>query len=286
VIGTTDVKVDDPDRYAIEPWEMGLMLDEGEKLLPGLKDMRILRAWAGVRPLYQAVPAEGGRSVSRGHALLDHAARDGVAGMLTIVGGKWTTYRLMAQDVVDRACVLLGTRRECRTHLEQLPAIDGAARHHFLGTPLARAEEASAPPLRRAEEHPPCGYRGLSRHMQRTAVGELVCECELATRADVERSIATGEVQTIDDIRRDVRLGMGPCQGGFCTYRAAGILHVLRRPPAVQSGAALRDFLQERWKGLRPVMSGDQLRQTRLTELIYRDVLNVDRLDARMSSAK
>ena len=253
VIGTTDVKVEDADRYAIEPWEIRLLLDEGEKLLPGLKDMRILRAWAGVRPLYQTSPADSDRSVSRGHALLDHSVRDGVAGMLTIIGGKWTTHRLMAQDVVDRVCQLLDTVRACRTHLEPLPAHEGSAAHHYLGLPLARVEQMGA---RR----------------------DLVCECELATRADVEHAVGFGETRTIDELRRHVRLGMGPCQGAFCTYRAAGILHGLRRRHAGSSQTALHDFLNERWKGLRPVASGDQLRQMRLNELIYRDVLNVDRL--------
>ena len=53
IIGTTDVKVADPDHFGIEPWEVQLMLDEGEKLIPGFRTFRFLRAWAGVRPLYQ-----------------------------------------------------------------------------------------------------------------------------------------------------------------------------------------------------------------------------------------
>ncbi|HZD57848.1 MAG TPA: FAD-dependent oxidoreductase, partial [Anaerolineales bacterium] len=61
VIGTTDVQVTDPDHFAIEPWEIQLMLDEGEKLIPGLKGFRMLRAWAGVRPLYQEAQAGGSR---------------------------------------------------------------------------------------------------------------------------------------------------------------------------------------------------------------------------------
>ena len=71
---------------------------------------------------------------------------------------------------------------------------------------------------------------------------------------------------------------MGPCQGGFCTLRAAGILHQLRDLPIEQTNAALCDFLQERWKGLQPVLWGQQLRQERLDELIYLDVFNLDHL--------
>jgi glycerol-3-phosphate dehydrogenase len=272
VIGTTDVKVSDPEQFAIEPWEIQLMLDEGEKLIPDLKHMRILRAWAGVRPLYQETEVTDLRDATRAYALLDHETRDGVAGMVTITGGKWTTYRLMAQATVDRVCEKLDARRECQTHLEPLPDGEKATYHH-LGAPLARVERASGwgrlahrSPLGKSLPHSPPAY------------GELICECELATRADVERAITAGQARTIDDIRRDVRLGMGPCQGGFCTYRAAGILHALRRPPIQEINVALRDFLQERWKGLLPILWGQQLRQERLDELIYLNVLNADHL--------
>jgi hypothetical protein len=143
VIGTTDEKVSDPEQFAIEPWEIRLMLDEGEKLIPNLKHMRILRAWAGVRPLYQETEVTDLRDATRAYALLDHETRDGVAGIITITGGKWTTYRLMAQATVDRVCEKLGVQRECRTHLEPLPDGEKATYHH-LGAPLARVGRAYA----------------------------------------------------------------------------------------------------------------------------------------------
>lgn len=251
VLGTTDEQVADPDYYAIEAWEISLMLDEGEKLVPGISQMRVLRAWAGVRPLYQESAAADSRDVTRGYALLDHGLRDGVEGFLTITGGKWTTYRQMAQVTVDKACEKLGTERDCRTHLEPLPGFEKG--YHHLGARLRRTE-------------------------QKQDFGDLICECEMTTTEEVERAITEGDAHTIDDIRRDVRLGMGPCQGGFCTYRAVAMLHELRRQEAVESNGALRDFLQERWKGLRPILWGQQLRQAVLDELIYLSVLNADHL--------
>jgi glycerol-3-phosphate dehydrogenase len=95
VMGTTDLKVSDPDHYAIEPWEIHLMLSEGEKIIPGFTSMRVLRAWAGVRPLYIEKITEENRDISRSYALLDHSELDGIDGLVTITGGKWTTYRLM-----------------------------------------------------------------------------------------------------------------------------------------------------------------------------------------------
>ena len=264
VIGTTDEQVSDPDHFSIEPWEIRLMLDEGEKLVPGLRDMRMLRAWAGVRPLYQETaptdgvsPAAGSpsRDITRAYVLLDHAVRDGVSGFLTITSGKWTTYRMMAEATVDKVCAILKVNRSCRTHQEILPSPqeESHSGYHWLGGRLAKVE-------------------------QEKSYGGLICECELASEADIIQAITKGAAKTIDDIRRDTRLGMGPCQGGFCTLRVAGLLHQYRSLPVEETNAALRDFLQERWKGLLPVLWGQQLRQERLDELIYLDVLNVDHL--------
>ncbi|MBA2336545.1 MAG: anaerobic glycerol-3-phosphate dehydrogenase subunit A [Acidimicrobiia bacterium] len=250
VIGTTDERVHDPERFVIEPWEIRLMLEEGDKLVPGISRMRMLRAWAGVRPLYQETESDQTRDVTRAYALLDHATRDGVDGIITMTGGKWTTFRQMAEVCVDEVCRQLEVDRPCRTHLEPLPDSKERPRYHVLGARLAAVEE-------------------------RAAYGELVCECELVTRDQVIAAIVDGEAKTIDDIRRDVRVGMGPCQGGWCAARVTGLIHEMRSPPVEEANVALRDFLQERWKGLLPILWGSQLRQERLDELVHLSVLNV-----------
>jgi glycerol-3-phosphate dehydrogenase len=290
VIGTTDEKVVDPERLTIEPWEVALMLEEGEKLVPGISQARVLRAWAGVRPLYQEGFVGESRDVTRALTLLDHRQRDHVSGFLTITGGKWTTFRLMAETTLDKACEQLGTRRPCATATTPVPGIEQG--HYWLGHRLDEVEEEQ---LQAA----------------------LICECELVTRGMVERAVQHNPTITLDDLRRDVRLGMGPCQGGFCTVRAACILHTLSQKsapveanahepadsawnvaylqspahnsalvpgdngptlPPFDANLLLRDFLQERWKGLTPVLWGQQLKQERLDELIYLSVLNADHL--------
>jgi glycerol-3-phosphate dehydrogenase len=205
--------------------------------------MRMLRAWAGVRPLYQETGTSESRDISRAYVLLDHETRDGVDGLITITSGKWTTYRLMAEATVDLVCQKLNSPRPCRTHLEALPGAE-KGHYHQLGVSLQQVE---------AEED----------------FSSLVCECELVRPADIVKAIVEGEAKTLDDIRREARLGMGPCQGGFCALRAAGIWHSLHKPPVEEINVALRDFLQERWKGLLPILWGSQLRQERFDELIY-----------------
>ncbi len=322
VIGTTDVPVADPDHYGIEPWEVRLMLEEGDKLVPGFKDMRMLRAWAGVRPLYKETNVTANREISRAFVLLDHAARDGVEGLVTITSGKWTTYRKMAEVTVDLVCNKLGTQRPCTTHLEVLPEPKYARKRAAdRKQPVGREDEGGIgykPPVDASQAyativnlgdkreklvtrfsepgsrdvsqavHDPHSYHTLSQRLanveENYAYGKLVCECELATVDDITRAVQEGTAHTLDDIRRDTRLGMGPCQGGFCTFRAAGLLQKLRRPPVEETNVALRDFLQERWKGLRPILWGQQLRQERLDELIYLSVINADHLPGPASS--
>ncbi len=276
IIGTTDERVSDPERFAIEPWEVDLMLQEGEKLVPGISKMRMLRAWAGVRPLYQETATDETRDVTRAYALLDHTVRDGVEGVLTITGGKWTTFRQMAQVCVDEVCRKLGVEAECRTHLEPVPNPHAGPRY-INGNRLDTAD------LDHEAEYHRLGQR-LHQVEETEGYGALVCECELATRADVVESITSSDPKTIDDVRRDVRIGMGPCQGGWCTARVAGLWHELRSHDVTDSNVALRDFLQERWKGLLPVLWGDQLRQERLDELVHLSVFNVNDLPGPASS--
>jgi len=260
VMGTTDIRVTDPDHYSIEPWEIQLLLNEGEKIIPRFKQFRILRAWAGLRPLVQLEDSVKDRDISRAFTLLDHTDRDGIEGMVTITSGKWTTYRKMAQVTVDKICEKLKVTHPCRTHLEAMPMqVKNKVAYHFPGARLEKIEKEST-------------------------YGQLICECELATEQDIEQAIIQSNATTLDDIRRDTRLGMGPCQGAFCTFRAAGMLHTLKRGPVEETNVSLRDFLQERWKGNLPILWGQQLRQARFNELIYVDVLNSSSLPGEHSS--
>jgi glycerol-3-phosphate dehydrogenase len=256
VIGTTDIRVADPDDLPVTQAEVDQMLDDGERLVPGFRAARALRVWAGVRPLFKDDKEEvaSTRDVSRSHALLDHAARDGVGRFLTITGGKLTTFRRMAQDTVDAMCAQLGERRPCRTHEETLPGSE-QGEHLWLGARLAGRE-------RTLHDDP------------------LICECELVERAPLEAAMERLGTENLDDIRRALRVGMGPCQGGFCIYRATGILHSKQKLDASAANAALLRFLQERWKGVQPILYGDQLRQARLDDWIFQGLLDVEHLPA------
>lgn len=116
LVGTTDVPVDEPsqDPHATLE-EIDYLLEHTARYLtrkPQREDVR--STFAGLRPL----PAVEGRSAN---VLRDHRVET-VDGMVTICGGKWTTYRLMANDAIDAA----GREGRIAEHPAHPPALLGA----------------------------------------------------------------------------------------------------------------------------------------------------------------
>lgn len=262
VIGTTSERVPDPDKYTIDDWEIELMMRKGEEMIPSFRQFRALRAWAGVRPQFAEKEAGSDlRKVTRGHFVLDHTARDGIDNFVTITGGKWTTYRLMAEHTVNKVCEKLGVDRPCHTEETVLPPPHGhASTYYRLGQRLEKLEKG---------------------HLS----GQLICECEIITRPQIEHHLSRNNTHIMNDLRRDLRVGMGPCQGGFCAYRVAGIMHEEKNLTAEQTNKALVDFVSERWKGMNAILWGQHLRQMQLDEGIYVGLLGLDKLPQDLSRA-
>jgi glycerol-3-phosphate dehydrogenase len=128
VLGTTSVPVADPDEYEKAEWEVEKSIEECARMLPAVADAPITREWWGVRPLYAPDEGDGDRrGISRGYFTLDHAD-DGVDNFTSIVGGKLTTYRQMAEQATDLVCETLGVDAECETDTRTLPGADDAER--------------------------------------------------------------------------------------------------------------------------------------------------------------
>jgi glycerol-3-phosphate dehydrogenase len=253
VLGTTDQPVDDPSALHMETWEIELLMAEGDILLPGILNQRPLRAWAGIRPLYQpnSSAQDETRSMTRAHVVLDHGSLDGCSGLYSVFGGKLTTFRLMAQETVDLVCRQFGLDTACSTATTSLLS------------------------------HGPRQFYVLSDRPQKIAdsiatqsAQQLICECEMVSHDEVEKILLAEPRSQLDDLRRDLRLGMGPCQGGFCSYRAAGMAYRLRQPPPEPD--FLLQFLEERWRGIRPLAWGNNLRQMELSRRIYHESLAAD----------
>ncbi len=138
LIGTTDIRYEgDLDRVVADEEEIDYLLDETNHVIPeaNLSREDVLFTYSGVRPLpYQPEGAEGG--VTRSHIVYDHSKGRGVGtkrssigegtpsvgGLISIVGGKLTTYRNLSRQTVNMVYYKLGTEApESRTGKVPLP---------------------------------------------------------------------------------------------------------------------------------------------------------------------
>ncbi|MCL4515333.1 MAG: anaerobic glycerol-3-phosphate dehydrogenase subunit A [Firmicutes bacterium] len=259
ILGTTSVTVPEPDhdRYGIEDEEIPYLLEKGSAMAPFVRSARVIRAFAGVRPLFEGDEEGQGhyghgehrehddRAVSRNYVIIDHETVHGIKNFLTVTGGKLTTYRRMAEAAADVACARLGVAAACRTAGEGLPGVASTEKPRNTFT---------------------------------------ICECEFVPRAEIqdrlEKLNAADSPQPpqalLADLRRRTRIGMGTCQGAYCGYRTAGVAHETASFSAREANWMLAKFLQERWKGTRPVLWGDQAREAALVAHIYRGIFNID----------
>lgn len=297
LIGTTD---DDffGDEDDVRPTgdEVEYLLRGVGTVLPDIRRSRVIRVMAGVRPtLYQYGVYED--KVTRDFEVWDHEQRDGVAGLLTVAGGKMTIARVMAEKTADAVVARLSgegeASRRCRTAESLLPGgersparadLERLARRFKVPLPAvvrlahrhgARAEavleEGSRPPGGRGRRGAaligesgagPAAGRGAAPVSGRGTV----CGCEPTLEAEIRYAVRHEWARTLGDLRRRVRLGMGPCQGFGCSGLAAAILaDELDLDPAVVL-ADLERFRQERWKGQAYRLDGEQLRQQEIAQ--------------------
>jgi glycerol-3-phosphate dehydrogenase len=269
ILGTSSITVPGPEGLTVSQEEIQHLIDLGAELVPALADARVLRIFSGVRPLYvpKSASGAGGREISRGFALLDHEALNSVKGFISIVGGKLTTYRLMAQATVNLVAEKLGVAVPCTTHevLLRQAHDDEALRkaHKLLPLPVVeKADKRLGPKLAQI----------VSAIEARPELAEVVCECELVTRAELEYVLGTGTsipAKTIADVGRRTRLGFGPCQGTFCGYKAMLAGFQTHRWNAAEASEQFERYLDERWKGQSWINQGKQVEQLYLSHDLF-----------------
>lgn len=269
LIGTTSSRVpyDEIDHMKVTPEEVDVLLREGQKLAPSLATTRILRAYAGVRPLVAADNDPSGRSISRGIVCLDHETRDGIPGFITITGGKLMTYRLMAEWATDLACKKLGRDVKCTTDKVCLP-----------GSEVVKTKKSDQKIFGGIGDMAAKGRHGtLSSKIDNTdkCDASLVCECEEVSVGEVNYAIKELDTYNLINLRRRTRVGMGTCQGELCACRAAGLL-AKANGCARKSAEDLASFMNERWKGMYPVAWGETLCEAHFTSWIYEGVCGLD----------
>ena len=186
LVGTTDTPV--PEVQA-EPRpleeEVAFLLEHAARYLtrdPRRED--VLSVYAGLRPLVRTEGTGSTASLSR-----DHSIFESPSGLVTIVGGKWTTYRRMGEDVVDHAARVAGlperpsTTAELRLH--GAPP-DDQVEHSAAGTPseMLAAYGTEANQVRALAEADP--ELAVPMHPR---LPYLMCEVAWAVRHEMARSL-------------------------------------------------------------------------------------------------
>lgn len=215
IVGTTDTDYSgDPGAAAATEDDVRYLQDEARRAFPHAPFDQIHFTWAGVRALVREDDVSAGR-VSRKHALFDHS-REGVEGVISVVGGKITAYRAIAEEAVDAVARRLRNTARSRTADAPLPgarplelaarpgdiALDAPTRAHVTEIYGARLREL------------------LDMVRADPSLAAPLCPHHRGMEAEIVHAVREEWAQTIGDVllRRNA-LGLSACQGLDCVER-------------------------------------------------------------------
>ncbi len=135
IVGTTDSTYDgDPDALKVTTADCNRLIEELNLAYPSarLRIEDVLFSYVGIRPLIEDLDKGASTQVSRKHEIYDHEEKDKLAGLLTVMGGKWTTTRELAEETVNLALKRLGlAERPCSTDVPLDVARFGVFSHYL-----------------------------------------------------------------------------------------------------------------------------------------------------------
>lgn len=212
LIGSTDIRYHgDAGEVRADESEIDYILSETNLLFPsaGLNRDSVRFVYTGVRPL-PFDPDDDPAKITRHHIVKDHAPE--VEGLVTIVGGKLTTFRSLGQDAVDRVAKKIGARkRRCLTRRERLPGgrtADYAAFAARFKTSVDLDERAANRLLSLYGVRAP-QVAALAR--QEKGLGRALDERNCALAAEVVFALREESARTLTDVMmRRTMLGLDP----------------------------------------------------------------------------
>jgi glycerol-3-phosphate dehydrogenase len=266
ILGTTATDIFcDPDEVETTYDDVEYLMSAMERAVPSIRDARIIRTMTGVRPMINqyGIPED---KVTRNFEIIDFGDKKGVSGFLSFGGGKLVLYRIMAEKMTDLICKKLGRSAECRTHtdpligaekevdVDQLASKFGIYPHVAAKLAYLYGTKASDV-LMLTEENPQYKME--------------VCNCESIPEAAIRYSIRNEWAKTMNDVRRRTRVAMGPCQGCSCIHKVAAIVGDELKLSAEVLMGDMKNLVEERWRGKRPLLLGKQLVQEEVLQSSY-----------------
>ena len=120
VLGTTLWLAEDPDSIILPPDHVQKIVELCAQMVPAVKEVAIRSIWCASRPLIEQKRVEEPQQISRAFDCYDHHQRDNLEGLVSIIGGKATTLRAMAEKTADLICRKTGRNIACQTTTAKL----------------------------------------------------------------------------------------------------------------------------------------------------------------------
>lgn len=224
LIGTTDLRFDgDLDRVHADEDEITYLLRETNLLFPqaNLTVEDIAFTYSGVRPLpYTAAGSAG--AITRQHQVKSHAPA--FKGLWSVIGGKLTTHRQLAEDAVDKICSALGVEATCQTQRMPLPGAAGIATGAFAAALQRDAPLPPATTARLVRIYGALAEEIVALAVQHPGLAESIDDTHGAIAAEVVYGFQREGARTLEDslMRRTV-LGLNPGMAIGTDERAAAI---------------------------------------------------------------
>ncbi|HVL47966.1 MAG TPA: glycerol-3-phosphate dehydrogenase [Candidatus Thermoplasmatota archaeon] len=226
LVGTTDTDyAGDLDKVAATREEVDYLVESARRIIPGADVSGVQFTWAGVRSLLNVEGVKEG-AVTRKHFVIDHA-KEGVHGLFSIVGGKITPYRGVAEEVVDKVAKALKVRAACDTGKAPLPgALDPDGQAAWVaeaaakrpGFPVASLEHLARVYGRRAGAV-------LALADQDPTLSSTVCAHSPTLKAEAVFAARHEAAHTLADvILRRTLLGHAPCEGRHVAPDVAALI--------------------------------------------------------------
>ena len=205
LVGTTDVKYtgDNPDSLEVEPWEIEYLLAETNHLFPGAAYTAadVQTTTCGVRPLPASDKNAG--AVTRRHFLVDHGATHGVPGLASVVGGKLTTYRSLAEEVTDWVFRTLGRAPvACSTGYVAPDVPTVTALHSTTAQTLRRLNLPPSLAAGLVKRYGAASADVLARVERDPVLGSIIAAGVPVLAAQVVHAAKTEFARTVDDVVR------------------------------------------------------------------------------------
>jgi len=271
-VGTTDTDYDgDPAQVAADGDDVDYLIEAAAAYFPEhlLTRADVISTWAGLRPLM--APVSSGGEIDESAVSREHQIIVGQDGLITIAGGKLTTYRRMAGEVVDTAVKLLrlGNKlpeiRAPHTDTEPLPgAVDWPEDddHEAVGRQIAAAAKGALPEASALHLANTYGTRAL--RLAEAIVAdptlatplvpgrpEVLAQVDWAVREELATRLADVMIRRTQLFYRDVDQGLGAAP--LVAARMAEVLGwSAERTEAERAHYAAEVALSRQWRGDAP----------------------------------